>query len=111
MKHLSLTLALVFCVIAAHAEIFLPNVFQNNMVLQQKTTVTIWGWGNPAEKITVKCSWNDKTVSTNCNNLTEWKLDVETPQAGGPYQITIQGSSTIVLENVLIGWVCCCRRK
>ncbi|WP_419698117.1 sialate O-acetylesterase [Mucilaginibacter sp. NFX135] len=93
----------------AHADIRLPAVLSNNMVLQQQSRVKLWGWGEPYEKITVTTSWDNKTYpETKPNGNANWALNISTPTAGGPYTITIKARNTIVLTNVLIGeiWVC-----
>ena len=92
----------------ASANIRLPAVIGNNMVLQQKSIVKLWGWGDPNEKVIVTTSWNNKTDSTKGDTHANWKLNIHTPIAGGPYTITIKGNNTITLQNILIGevWVC-----
>ncbi|HVX52068.1 MAG TPA: hypothetical protein VHB48_18055 [Chitinophagaceae bacterium] len=92
----------------AHANITLPSVIGSNMVLQQKSDVKIWGWGNPLEKVFVTTSWDNKTDSTLVPPDAGWYVTVHTPAAGGPYTVTIKGNNTITLTNVLIGevWVC-----
>ena len=90
------------------AAIRLPNIIGSHMVLQQKSTVKIWGWAAPAEKVIIKTSWDNKTYEATTSNGAKWVSNLQTPTAGGPYQITISASNTIVLEDVLIGevWVC-----
>lgn len=97
--------------IAAHAAIRLPAVISSNMVLQQQSTVKLWGWCSPWEKIAITTSWNNKTDSLKGTRDANWVHSIQTPAAGGPFTITIWGSNTaapVVLENVLIGevWVC-----
>ena len=98
----------LFVSIIGHANITLPAVIGSNMVLQQKSSVKLWGWGNPEEKVYITDSWSGKTDSTIVNENAKWQLAINTPAAGGPYTITIKGNNTIVLENVLIGevWIC-----
>jgi sialate O-acetylesterase len=92
----------------AQAHITLPAVIGSNMVLQQRSSSRFWGWGNPAEKVFITTSWNAHRDSTITDGNGKWQLNLETPQAGGPFTITIKAENTIVLENVLIGevWVC-----
>ncbi len=106
-KYLAITVFL-FLTAALKANIRLPNVINNNMVLQQQSSVKLWGWAGPAEKIYVTTSWNNKTDSVVTTRDANWMLTVKTPAAGGPYNITLKGANTIVLNNVLIGevWVC-----
>jgi len=100
--------ALFFLSVVSKADIRLPNVINSNMVLQQKSTVKLWGWAAPNEKIYITTSWNNKLDSVVATRDANWLLTVQTPVAGGPYAITLKGGNTIVLNNVLIGevWVC-----
>jgi sialate O-acetylesterase len=88
------------------AEIRLPAILGNHMVLQQKSEVNLWGWCSPAEMITVKSSWDTTKYITKGTSGAKWNLKIKTPSAGGPYTITINNKT--VLEDVMIGevWVC-----
>ncbi|MBX3242346.1 MAG: sialate O-acetylesterase [Chitinophagaceae bacterium] len=104
----SLVLLLLCIIKGSFAEIRLPSVFSDNMVLQQQSAVAVWGWSSPGEKIYITNSWNNTVDSTQSTGNAKWRLTINTPAAGGPYTLTIKGSNTIVLKNVLIGevWVC-----
>ena len=108
MKKCLVFAVLLCCTIVSTANIRLPNVINNNMVLQQQSAVKLWGWAGPAEKIYITTSWNNKLDSTIATRDANWMIMVQTPAAGGPYTITLKGGNTIVLNNVLIGevWVC-----
>jgi sialate O-acetylesterase len=90
------------------AKVKLPHILGDNMVLQQKTEVKIWGWADENSKIKVKTSWDNKTYSTTTDSKGAWLLKIHTPDAGGPYQITITDGEPLILKNVLIGevWFC-----
>ncbi|MCF6357994.1 MAG: hypothetical protein L3J54_09340 [Draconibacterium sp.] len=90
------------------AEVKLPAIFGNNMVLQQQTDAAIWGTAKADKTVKVTTSWNKKSYSTKADSDGNWKLKVETPAAGGPFSITISDGKTLTLNNVLIGevWVC-----
>ena len=94
--------------IDTEAKIVLPSVLADNMVLQQQTKVNLWGKASPNAKLSVKTSWNKHTVYTTVGADGRWKLSVETPKAGGPYQIVLNDGEPLVLDNVLIGevWFC-----
>jgi len=94
--------------IFAHANVRLPAVIGSHMVLQQKSNVTIWGWGDPGEKIKIKVGWDTTTYTATGSSAAKWKIQLATPAAGGPYTISIDGNNKILLEDVLIGevWVC-----
>lgn len=90
------------------AKVSLPSIFADHMVLQQKSQATFWGFASPLEEVTVITGWNGKKYSSKADNHANWKVTIETPAAGGPFEITVIGSNTIVLHDVLIGevWVC-----
>jgi sialate O-acetylesterase len=94
--------------LSAFADVRLPAIIGSHMVLQQGTDVTFWGWCEPQENVIVKTTWDTTTYSTKGTSSANWKLQLKTPKAGGPYTITIKGHNTIVLEDVLIGevWLC-----
>jgi sialate O-acetylesterase len=108
MKSISVIVFFMFCFQLSNATIHLPSIINNNMVLQQKSNVKLWGSCNVGEKIFITTSWNNKTDSVTGTTEANWQINVQTPAAGGPYTITFKGSNTIVLDNVLIGevWVC-----
>lgn len=105
-------LLVVLLFISAHvsAEPRLPSIIGDHMVLQQKSTVQLWGWAAPAEEITVSVSWDtSKTYKVKANSGSKWQLTVATPAAGGPYTIQFKGwGDPLVVSDVLIGevWVC-----
>lgn len=86
----------------------LPAIFSDHMVLQQNAEVTIWGWGNPSEEVTVTASWDNNAVKTKANNLAQWQVKIKTPAAGGPHSLTVKGYNSIEIKDVLMGevWLC-----
>lgn len=106
MKKVVLFFVCIVLSIASQANVILPAIFGDHMVLQQNTEVTIWGWAKPNEKISIIPGWDTKQeYSLTVNNQSAWYLKIKTPNAGGPYQLTIKGYNTIVIEDVLIGEV------
>ncbi|HQF47413.1 MAG TPA: sialate O-acetylesterase [Flavobacterium alvei] len=92
----------------AFANVTLPNVISDNMVLQRNSDVKIWGWANPQEEVVIAPSWNNQTYKIKASNQAKWEITIPTPKEGGPYTISIKGYNEIVLKNILIGevWVC-----
>ena len=90
------------------AMVKLPALFSDHMVLQQKTKVQFWGWASAGEKVFIAAAWQQKEIHTKAGGSGKWKIELETPQAGGPYSIKIQGENSIELKDVLIGevWIC-----
>ena len=96
-------LFLLFCSVSAFANVSLPSILNSNMVLQQQTELVLWGWADPTEKITVSASWASAPVSTTCADNAVWKVSLQTPKAGGPYTITINGRNKVEFTNIPIG--------
>ena len=90
------------------AEVRLPAIISNHMVLQQHSQVNIWGWCEPGEKISLRTSWDTVSYHTTGNSSAKFSLKIQTPAAGGPYRIFIHGQNDITLDDVLIGevWLC-----
>lgn len=94
---------------ALFAKIILPSVFADNMVLQQNSTVALWGWSDPGETVKIVAGWNEKdTIKVKADNSSKWTTSIKTIGAGGPYSIRILGSSRVELKNVMLGevWIC-----
>ncbi|PAM93391.1 sialate O-acetylesterase [Flavobacterium sp. IR1] len=90
------------------ANVTLPNIFGDNMVLQRNSQVKIWGWANPKEEIKLVSGWNNQEYKTVANNQAHWEIVIQTPEAGGPFTISIKGYNEVLLKNILIGevWLC-----
>jgi sialate O-acetylesterase len=90
------------------AQVKLPAIFGDNMVLQQQTDAAIWGKAGINANVRISTSWNGKSYTARADKDGNWKTKVSTPSAGGPYTVTISESNTIVIKNVMIGevWVC-----
>lgn len=90
------------------ADVKLPAIFGDHMVLQQKKTVAVWGWAEPGEKIKVKGDWQWFAASTKAGKDGKWKVKIRTPKAGGPHTLTITGNNEIILNDILMGevWIC-----
>ena len=94
--------------LASWGKIRLPSILGDNMVLQRADTVNIWGWATPSQNVTVKPSWDNRIYTTKAKNNGKWLLRVQTPEAGGPYQIDISDGELLTLKDILIGevWIC-----
>lgn len=101
---LTLTAAIALTT-SAMANVKMPSIFTDGMVLQQKTSAPVWGFADPGEKITVSTTWDNKTVSTEAASDGTWKVKVATPSFGGPYALIINGKNTVYINNVMIGEV------
>lgn len=108
LKLFSLVMGLLLGVPALQAKVELPSVLASNMVLQQKTSVKLWGKAKPSAQLTIKTSWNNRTVKTKVGADGKWEVEIYTSKAGGPYEITFNDGEKLTLENILLGevWLC-----
>jgi sialate O-acetylesterase len=87
------------------SKIKVAGIFSDNMVLQQLSSVPIWGNGDRNDKIVLMPSWNNKRYEAKVNDRGFWKLQIPTPRAGGPYTVDIESTNHIIIKNVFIGEV------
>ena len=103
-------IVLIFCIapFQAGAKVTLPAIFSDNMVLQQKAEVNLWGKASPGEVVTVLPSWDKKTYQVTASNNGKWKLVLKTPASMKDQSLVVKGENTITIHNVLIGevWLC-----
>ena len=91
------------CAFCAQADVKLPPVISSHMVLQQGMPVPIWGTATPGEKVTVK--FRDQQKSTEADASGKWMIKLDPLQLGDPATLTITGTNTLTLEDVMVGEV------
>ncbi len=93
--------SLLFCTGVGLAEVKVPKVLSDHAVLQRDAPIHVWGWADPGEQVTVSLLSQKRTVTA--GDLGKWSAYLAPEHAGGPYEITIQGTNTITISDVLIG--------
>lgn len=91
------------------AAIQLPALFADGMVLQQKTAIAIWGQAAPHEQLKIISDWNKRPINVYADGDGAWLARIQTPQAGGPYSLTVaSGEDSVTFTDVWIGevWLC-----
>ena len=101
-----LWLLVCFFPIGIHADIQLPSILSDNMVLQQNAKVRFWGKARPGEKILVKTSWDHKKYKVTALANGHWELMIQTPAATSGQSVMLKGDNKIRINNILIGEVC-----
>ena len=106
MKKLLVSALVSFSCLSLFADVRLPKIFGDNMVLQRSSKIPVWGWASPKEKVTV--SFNKQVKTITADKAGKWRIDLDAEEAGGPYQLLVKGKNSITISNVLIGdvWVC-----
>lgn len=81
-------------------------LFTDHMVLQRDKPNRIWGWSEPGS--TIRVLLEDETASTVTGPDGRWQLEITPPSMGGPYRMTIEGPTTVELNDLLVGdvWLC-----
>ena len=92
--------------LGVRAEVKLPSLLSDGLVLQQGMKVNIWGTADPGERVTV--TLGDQQANGLAESGGQWKVKLGPLKAGGPFTMTIAGKNTITLHDVLVGevWVC-----
>lgn len=87
----------------AATHLHLPSIFSDNMVLQQKTKVPVWGEADPGGE--VKIVLNGEQKNTIVSDEGKWQVFFNSPAAGGPFELKIIGQESITFKNVMFGEV------
>lgn len=87
------------------ADVTLPKVFSDHMVLQQQMAVPVWGQAEANEEVTVEFQGQKKSAKADADG--KWRLTLDPLTAGGPDELKVVGQNTIVIKDVLVGevWV------
>ncbi|SEI91547.1 sialate O-acetylesterase [Dyadobacter koreensis] len=88
------------------ADIRLPQLIGDNMVLQRDQPVTIWGWAEAKENVTA--TLKNKQYKTVCNSDGIWKIYLPAQPAGSGYELALKGKNKIQIKNIAFGdvWLC-----
>ncbi len=90
----------------ATADVKLPTVIDSHMVLQRDVPLTIWGWADAGEAVTV--SLGENSATTKADEQGNWKVKLAPMKADGKsHQLSVTGNNKIELNDILIGevWV------
>ena len=95
----------ILLTLTARAEVTLPAVLGDHMVVQRRLPVHVWGKAAAGEA--VSATVRDDTRSTTADSIGLWSLYLKPGEAGGPFELTIRGENTLTLRDILVGdvWV------
>lgn len=107
---LTLCILLVASVVTASAELSMPSIFGDKMVLQQCSDVKLWGKADPMASIDVRVSWSKAKYRAQADESGRWSLKVATPSADKLHHTVVvkSGKETLSFDKVLLGevWLC-----
>jgi len=95
-----------FCICTCFADIKLPGIIADNMILQRNMSNKIWGWADSGEKITIVI--NNQSYKTTSDASGKWLIKLNPSEAGGPFTMQVSGKNSIIINNILFGdvWIC-----
>jgi sialate O-acetylesterase len=96
----------VLTALPASADVRLPKIFTDNMMLQRDLPVRVWGWADPGEAVNATLA--DKSAKTKTGENGIWLIELPAIKSGENLELTIKGNNSVVLKNLIIGdlWVC-----
>ena len=106
MRNICLLPLVLLCGYSLQAQLKLPGLFGDNMVLQRNQPIAVWGWSKPGAKITV--AFDRQQKMTRAGKDGKWMVHLDPEEAGGPYELAVSGGGNIIYRNVLVGevWLC-----
>ena len=90
----------------ARAELKMPSIFGDRMVVQRDQPIRVWGWTAPGTEVTVTMAEHEATAEADSGGRFDLRLDAL--PAGGPHQMVVEADETRTIEDVLVGevWIC-----
>ena len=90
----------------AAADVRLPSIFADHMVVQREQPVPVWGWAKAGEQVQAALAGQTKTATADADG--RWKLTFDALPAGGPHELVVQGGNRLAIRDVLVGevWLC-----
>jgi sialate O-acetylesterase len=100
------TLLFLLCPFLGKAQIRLPRLISDGMVLQRDIKVKLWGWASANEAVSL--TFKGKTYQTLANQAGKWILELPPQKAGGSYELIFKGKNEVKVSDVLFGdvWIC-----
>jgi sialate O-acetylesterase len=88
------------------AQVKLPRLVSDSMILQRDVKLTLWGWASAGEKVAL--NFKNKIYKTTTGKDGKWLVTLPPMKAGGPYTLTIDASNHLSLRDILVGdvWLC-----
>ncbi len=87
--------------IPARAEVRLSSVITDHAVLERDVPIHLWGDASPGEKIAI--TFHAQSVATTADKIGLWEAWLNPEPAGGPFTLTVRGSSELTRTDLLVG--------
>ena len=92
-----------------NAKVVLPDILSDNMVIQQNSSIKLWGTAKAKTSVKIKVSWSTVPYTCRSEKNGQWQISIQTNAASfQKHTITISDGKLITIQNVLIGevWLC-----
>jgi sialate O-acetylesterase len=93
--------AILLLSVAARADVRLPQLLGDGVVLQRDTSVTIWGWADDSEVIEVRL--DGELVASTTTKDGQWRVALAAQTAGGPHQLQVSGNNSLQIRDAYFG--------
>jgi len=95
----------LFSTASARAEVALPKIFSDGMVLQRGETAPVYGTAADGKKVSVEFR-GAKAETTAAGGA--WRVDIPPGEPGGPFTLNVKGTNAVTIKNVYVGdvWIC-----
>jgi sialate O-acetylesterase len=106
MQRLVKLLAILCALGVAHADVTMPALFADHMVLQRDMKLPVWGWADPGEKVTVAFAGQKAEATADAQG--DWKVVLKPVNSTKPLTMTVTGKNTVAVKDILMGevWIC-----
>jgi len=106
LRHFSAMLFVLLVTVTLNAQVRLPRLISDGMVLQRDTELKIWGWASPGENVVIEFAGKQYNAKTDGSG--NWMMVLPPMQAGGPLTMTIVASNNLTIRDIMIGdvWLC-----
>lgn len=88
------------------ADVRMPKIFTDNMMVQRDLPVRVWGWADAGEEVSVTLAGNTATAKADAKG--QWSLELPAIKTGENLELGVKGKNSLTLKNIVVGdiWVC-----
>jgi sialate O-acetylesterase len=89
-----------------NAQVKMPGIFGDHMVIQRNRPVPVWGWSSPNEKLFI--TFNQQKKEVTADRKGKWRINLDPEPAGGPFELKVEGRNKLIFHDILVGevWIC-----
>ena len=91
---------------SSFADVTLPTILSDHMVLQRDMELPIWGWAEPGEEVSVVVAGQTHTTTADAEG--NWRVTLDPLSLGEPLTMVVEGNNRLEVTDILVGevWLC-----